>query len=77
MKFPREVSNGSFFNASDASSLLAYCTIAIPLETGRPSTILVLRDKVCTAPYFSQIVYRPSRVTYRYLKRINFQVLEC
>jgi hypothetical protein len=63
MKFPKELSNTSFFNASEASSLLAYCTIAIPLETGRPSTILVLRDKVCTAPYFSQMVYRPSLVT--------------
>ena len=71
MKFPNEISNGSFFNASEASSLLAYCTIAIPLETGRPSTILVFRDKVCTAPYFSQMVCRRSLVTYRYLKKIN------
>jgi len=56
MKVPKEVSNGSFFNPSEASSLLAYCTMAIPLETGRPSTIFVFSDKVCTAPYFSQMV---------------------
>ena len=80
MKFPKEVSNGSFLSASDASSLLAYCTMAIPLETGRPSTILVFRDKVCTAPYFSQMVWRSSLVTYRYLKNVNilnFRILEC